>query len=237
MTGYAITAQFYDAMAGDQRGEVNARIASALEGLDTRPGPVVDIGAGTGLTTKVIATALPDADIFAVEPESAMRAALMTRVWSDPDLRRRVSILPMSIFAASLPQVIAGAVASASLVHFSPEDRRRLWKLLALRLAPGGRAVIEIQCPEAEDIEETRMASARVGQIDYEGRVSAERVDDQRQLWHISYLAMLGDEEIDRQTADYICWAVSTDLLAIEARENGLMPTVTEDLIILEKVV
>ncbi|MEO1367482.1 MAG: class I SAM-dependent methyltransferase, partial [Acidobacteriota bacterium] len=125
---YAITAQFYDAVAADQRAAVDAEIATALRGLDVRSGPVVDVGAGTGLSTRLIARALPEAEVLAVEPDPAMRAALMTRIWSDPDLRARVSIVPSDLSSAPLPAVIAGCVASASLVHFDPPRRRALWR-------------------------------------------------------------------------------------------------------------
>ncbi len=92
--------------------------------MNTHGGPILDIGAGTRLTT-----------------------ALMTRVWDDPGLRRRVTILPFSALDASMLSVIAGAVLSASLVHFLPHERQRLWPLLVERLAPDGRIVVEVQCP------------------------------------------------------------------------------------------
>lgn len=78
MSGYAITAQFYDAMAGELHAAVDARIAAALAGFETDGAPVIDIGAGTGLTTRVIARALPEAGILAIEPDPAMRPAHRT---------------------------------------------------------------------------------------------------------------------------------------------------------------
>jgi len=82
--------------------------------------------------------------------------------WSDPDLRRRVSILPQPLLAAPIPSVIAGAVASVALVHFDPQQRANLWALLSNRLSPTGRAVLEVQCPVAQDMAEARIASAQV---------------------------------------------------------------------------
>lgn len=113
---------------------VDAAIAAALGPLRHVRDPVLDIGAGTGLTTALIARAAPHAEILAIEPDPAMRSALMTRVWSDPDMRQRVTIMPMDALSAPLPERIAGAVLSASLVHFSPDERRCLWARLASRL-------------------------------------------------------------------------------------------------------
>ncbi len=234
MTAYAVTAQFYDAMAGDQRAAVDLEIAEALKGLSTEGHPVVDVGAGTGLTTRVIAAALPDAEILAVEPDPAMRPALMTRLWSDPDLRQRVSILPMSLFAAPLPPVISAAVASASLVHFDPQQREELWALLSSRLSPAGRAVLEIQSPSAEDAPETRVASARVGRVDYECWASAQRLDAARQRWRMSYISRMDGAEIDRQSTDYECWAISSEGVLAEARAFGLRGFGKGSLVVLE---
>ena len=235
MSGYAVTAQFYDAMASEQHGPVDAQISQALTGLETAGYPVVDIGAGTGLSTQVIAKALPEAEILAVEPDPAMRPAIMTRVWSDPDLRRRVSILPTSILAAPLPPVVSAAIASATLVHFSPRERKGLWELLSARLPPAGRAVIEIQCPVAQDVPETRMATAQVGQVVYTGWASARRLDESRQRWRIRYVAELGGIEIDRQCADYVCWAASAEQVLAEADAFGLAGHTTDNLVILRK--
>lgn len=235
MSGYGVTAQFYDAVAGEQHGAVDAQIAEALSGLETMGHPVVDIGAGTGLSTQLIASALPEAQIFAVEPDPAMRSAILTRVWSDPDLRGRVSILPMPVLAAPLPPVISAAIVSAALVHFSPQEREQLWALLSRRVSPAGRAVIEIQCPIAEDVPETCMATSQVGQVVYEARASARRLDASRQRWTMTYVARLDGIEIDRQCTDYVCWAVSAEQVLAEAGASGLDGYVKDNVVVLRK--
>lgn len=235
MSVYAVSAQFYDAIAGKQHAAVDSEIARALQGLKTADSPVVDIGAGTGLTTRVIANALPQAEILAIEPDPAMLSALMTRIWSDPDLRRRVSILPLSLLSAPLPPVISAAVASASLVHFDPQQRQELWTLLSNRLSPSGRAVVEIQCPVAQDVAEFCIATTQVGQIIYEARASAQRIDGRRQHWHISYISRLHEVEIDRQSTDYVCWVISSEQLLAEAACFGLSGFASENLVVLGK--
>ena len=235
MSAYAVTAQFYDAVASEQHNAIDAQIAEALTDLETAGYPVVDIGAGTGLTTQVIASVLPEAEILAVEPDPAMRPAIMARVWSDPDLRRRVSILPMSILAAPLPPVVSAAVASATLVHFSPQEREQLWALLSARLSPAGRAVIEIQCPIAQDLPETCIATVQVGQVAYEGWASAQRIDDARQRWHVRYVARLDGVEIDHQNTDYVCWVASAEQVLAEAGAFGLAGDTTSNLVVLRK--
>ena len=235
VSGYAVTAPFYDAIAAEQHKDVDKQIAGELDGLETAGFPVVDIGAGTGLTSLLIAGVLPKTSILAVEPDSAMRSALMTRVCSHSELRRRVSILPMELFAAPLPSVVSAFVASASLVHFEPRDRQRLLALIARRLSPIGRAILEIQCPDPLDIPETKIASTRVGSVAYEAWASAVRIDEKRQRWNMRYTARLNGAEIDRQDTDYICWAASSDMVLKEAATHGLRGFKTKNLVVLHQ--
>lgn len=230
--GYAVAAQYYDAMAAEAQAEVTARIAAALAGLPTDGGPVLDVGAGTGLTTQAIAEAAPEVEIWAVEPDPVMRPALLTRVWANPDLRRRVTILPTGLLEAPLPERIAGAVLSASLVHFSPADRARLWERLAARLSPGGRIIAQIQCPEAVDLPETLMASERVGRVLYEGWAAAERIDADRQRWRMVYRAGLGDQVLAADSCEYVCWAVSADQVVGELGRVALQARIEGSLVI-----
>lgn len=233
--GYDITAPFYDVLADESHANVDGQIAAQLRGLEACDGPIIDLGAGTGLTTRLIAAALPEARILAVEPHPAMRAALMTRICSSHDLRRRVSVLPQPIFQAPLPPVVAGIVASASLVHFDAEERQRLWALLAARLAPRGRIIVEIQCPEAIDLPQQRMATARVGQIDYEGYAEARRIDGERQLWRMTYRSSLAGTELERQSTEYLCHAVSARQVVSEGVRAGFRGEIVGDLVCLDK--
>ncbi|NLR73377.1 class I SAM-dependent methyltransferase [Novosphingobium sp. ERN07] len=235
MEGYAITAQYYDPLAAATHADVDRQIAAALEGLDTALGPIVDIGAGTGLTTALIARTLAAAEILAIEPDPAMRSALMTRIWSDPDLRERVTILPFGALSAPLPEQIAGAVLSAALVHFAPADREMLWALFAERLAQTGRIVVEVQCPTADDMPDTQMASVQVGRINYQASASAQRIGPDRQRWHMSYRAGIGERELRCDQTTYECWVVSADTIVAEAARAGLTGRITNDLVVLTR--
>ena len=235
MKGYGVTAQYYDPLMSAAHAEVDRQIAAALKGLDVSAGPVVDIGAGTGLSTALIASTLPTAEILAVEPDPAMRSSLMTRIWTDTDLRARVSILPIEVLSAPLSERISGAALSASLVHLSSRDRSKLWRSLARRLAPGGRVIVEVQCPEAVDIPETNMKPVQVGRIVYGGSAAAKRIASDRQRWKVKYHAALDGREIKRDTAVYECWTISAEQILFEANAAGLTGRAYENLVILEK--
>ena len=234
MTGYAVTAQFYDPLASATHADIDRQIAAALHGLDVAYGPVIDVGAGTGLTTELIVKSLPTAQVWAIEPDATMRAALMTRVWNDLDLRERVTILPSGMMDAPLPDQIAGAVFSASLVHFGPNERERLWLLLAGRLATPGKIVIEIQCPEAIDMAEKEIGEFKIGQISYRSFGSAKRIEPCRQRWQMTYRGYLNNSEVTCEVATYDCWTISEDKVLEEAKAVGLAGCVVDNLVLLE---
>lgn len=230
-----MTASVYDAVAADSHASVDAEIVAALEGMPTDGGPVVDIGAGTGLTTAVIAATLPSAEILAVEPDPAMRAALVTRVYADVGLRRRVSILPVGILEAPLGDALSGAVASASLVHFSPVDRMHLWASLAKRLSPTGRIIVEVQCPKAIDVPRSMVAASRIGRVSYEAWAEARSIGSDRQQWSLTYRTILDNVMLDEQRVDHICWTIDGAEILNETSGKGLVGHQIGNLVVLRK--
>jgi thiazolinyl imide reductase len=167
---YTPSAEFFDLLAGVHTTTSSGpAVARALAGIDTADGPIVDIGAGTGLVTEAVARALPDAEILACEPATGMRAVLTSRVFGDPDLRRRVTVTDGSAPDLELPDRISAAVLCGVLGHLDTEQRGRLWERLRERLRPGGRVVVElmgIEDPVA--LPATRMATAYSGRHRYE---------------------------------------------------------------------
>ncbi|WP_280508912.1 class I SAM-dependent methyltransferase [Nocardia cyriacigeorgica] len=144
---YAAAAEFYDLMATPYVAGVEPVLTRMLAGVDTIAGPVLDIGAGTGLSTMLVADALPDARIVAVEPAAAMRAVLLSRLAARRDLRERITVLPSGFLDAPLPRQCAAVVALGVIGHFDAAGRARVWAAIAGALAPGADAVIEVQRP------------------------------------------------------------------------------------------
>lgn len=95
--------------------------------------------------------------------------------------------------------------------------------------------MIEIQCPVAQDVHETSMATARLGQVEYEGWASAQRIDDERLRWRMRYVARWNGTEIDHQSTEYLCWVVSAERLLAEAGACGLAGCVADGLVVLRK--
>lgn len=95
---------------------------------------VADIGAGTGIATRMFLDA--GHEVFAVEPNAQMRAAAVQWLHGDP----RFHAVDASAEATTLGTGSVGLVSAAQAFHwFDPEAVRREWSRI---LAPGKLAVI-----------------------------------------------------------------------------------------------
>jgi SAM-dependent methyltransferase len=163
---YAVAVPFYDLWHGDGHvPAVREQLPPLLEGVRRA---VVEIGAGTGLITEVIARETP-AEIFAVEPSLGMRSVLVNRLAADPGLLRRVTVLPCGALDVEVDEPVEAIVMISVLQSFSAGERAELWRVLARQLEPGGRLVFNWRERAASVPGELAvMASYQVGRHDYE---------------------------------------------------------------------
>ncbi|MFE7623129.1 Gfo/Idh/MocA family oxidoreductase [Streptomyces sp. NPDC057509] len=167
---YSPSAEFFDLVAAEHTATAGApAVAALLADADLGNGPVVDIGAGTGLLTEAVARARPDAEIIACEPSAGMRAVLTSRVFSDEDLRSRVTVTADAAPDLELPDRISVVLLCGVLGHLDAEERATLWRRVTRRLAPGGFVIVELmQFEEPTTLPETRLATATAGRHRYE---------------------------------------------------------------------
>ncbi|GAA5040044.1 thiazolinyl imide reductase [Thermocatellispora tengchongensis] len=218
---YTPTAEFFDlAASGHVTGGTALAVVDALKGIDPGRGPIVEIGAGTGLITRALAKALPDAEIVAAEPAAGMRAVLTSRVFSDEDLRHRVTVTDQSAPDLDLPGVISAAVVCGVAGHLDASGRATLWRRLAERLAPGGVIVVELMSMDRPgSLPPTRLARESVGRQTYEWWFSGEPAGGDlmrlRTTWRV-----YRDGELVREVGDAYDWhAFGLDRVE---RESGL---------------
>ncbi|ONF74357.1 class I SAM-dependent methyltransferase [Amycolatopsis keratiniphila] len=220
---YHQTAEYVAVLLRQAWAGLGPALVDVLSGVDTSGGPVVDVGAGTGLGTAVLAAALPGADIIAIEPNPALRTALLTRCVEDDDLARRVTILGADVLAAPLPDRLSVVLAMNVLGHFDPGERRALWGMLADRLAPGGRAILNLQPPTtAVTIPATPMARVRVGDREYLGTAAAEPAGPDVITWTMTYRVEQHGSFVTELTASDHWHVITTAALADEVAEYGL---------------
>jgi SAM-dependent methyltransferase len=137
VAGY-ISVPFYDLChEGRVVPGIRANLQSLLAGARRS---ILEIGAGTGLITVSLADLTPG-EIFALEPSADMRAVLLSRLSSRPELLSRVTVLPCDALSVRLDEPAEAIVMINVLQALEPDYRRRLWPVLAASLEPAGLLV------------------------------------------------------------------------------------------------
>ncbi|ONK09537.1 precorrin-6Y C5,15-methyltransferase (decarboxylating), CbiT subunit [Streptomyces sp. MP131-18] len=217
---YTASAEFYEMVASRHVATSAGPLTTALSGVDIGHGPVVEIGAGTGRITAVIAEALPGASLIAVEPSTPMRAMLTSRVFGDPGLRSRVTILAEPAQRVELPARVSAVVIFGVVGHLSKEERVGLWRMLSERLPPGGPIVVELMgAGSTRPIPPFRMLRETIGEQTYEWWTEAEPVAGNLMRWCTSW-KVFRDGRLVRDTTDTYSWENLT--LEALAEEAGL---------------
>ncbi|MDA0566295.1 class I SAM-dependent methyltransferase [Streptomonospora sp. S1-112] len=180
----------------------------------------MDIGAGTGLVTATIAGILPSARIISAEPSPNMRAILTSRVFADPDLRERVTVLPEPAQELPLPDSISAAVVFGVAGHIPRSERLELWRRLAERLPPGAPVVVELMGVDTpRSIPFVRMCRETVGEQVYEWWISGEPAGSGTMRWRTQWRVFRGGDLVRTVDDEYDWETFGVERLA---EESGL---------------
>lgn len=219
---YAVAAEFLELMSVEAWRWLRPALAACLNGVDVSVGPVLDLGAGTGLGTEVVLDAIAGATVLAVEPSPALRAALFTRVLTRPDGPARVTVVPGTLGEVVLPQRLGGMIGMHMLGHLSATQRGELWQQLANRLVPGAPAVVNLQPPaEPVAVPPTEFVSYVVGHRRYTGTGEAEPDGPESVRWRMTYRTFEGDDLVAEVEARYHWWTIAADQLRAETAAAG----------------
>ena len=146
---YAALGEFHDLFMGSSWARLQPFLARIFGSLTTED-IVLDIGAGTGVGVRALAQ-VTDARIIAVEPSLTMRSVLTARVFDDPMLRPRVTIVAGAAPEALEPLAaasVSGFVAAHMLGHLNPTTRGAVFAELTRVIAPGGIVLVTVDRPQ-----------------------------------------------------------------------------------------
>lgn len=220
---YAATASAYDLIASPYRSAQVAALEMLRAKLRPEAGPILDVGAGSGLNCGWLLTQVVDAHVVALEPSRAMRSLLLARVAAHREWFDRVTVRPEDFFSAPLPPRIGGAILLGVVGHFDAGERAAVLAELAARLPDGGAALIDFQEPEhPARVEPFEFVVATVGQLSYRGIGEGWPVDDERMRWRMSYLTLDGERVLVEDTAEMEYHHPSAQTVAAEAAQVGL---------------
>ncbi|AOS63695.1 class I SAM-dependent methyltransferase [Actinoalloteichus hymeniacidonis] len=219
---YTTSAEFYEMVAMRHVRTSAGPLKTALSGVRPAHGPVVEVGAGTGRITAVIAEALPTASIIATEPSTPMRAMLTSRVFGDADLRSRVTVLADPVQLLRLPDSISAVVIFGVVGHLTETERRLMWRRLSERLPTGAPIIVELMgTGTPRVVPPFRMLRETMGEQTYEWWTEAEPLRDDVMRWRTSW-KIFRDGDLVRSTHDEYDWEnLSLDRLAAEAGMNS----------------
>lgn len=222
---YDLNADIYDATALSYWPPLRDGLRRLLATPPPNSATVVDVGAGTGLATVVLAKSSPDSEVIAIEPSASLRVGLLARVVDDPDLRRRVTVLPTDWVSAagSLTSGLARLTAINMIGHLDPDARHKLWELLAERLLPQGMAVIGLHpLTEPQVVPEQDFGGVQIGRLSYTGSGSAEPSGPGQVTWRLHWQVSDGAQVVMERRAVDRWWTVSPAMLEREAVAAGL---------------
>lgn len=220
---YAATAGAYDLFNLSAREGQVAALAAFARSIRSKHGPVLDVGAGSGLNVAWILEHVPAAQVLALEPSSAMRSLTLAKVAAHPEWFERVTVRPEDFFSATLPARISGAVLLGVLGHFDAMERAAMFAELATRLPAGGVALVDLQAPERPTrVEAYEFTAATVGELTYRGIAEAWPLDIERMRWKMTYLTLEGDRVLVEATAEFDYHHPTEQAVEAEAAEAGL---------------
>jgi hypothetical protein len=221
---YEASGEFLDVLSGPAWEALRDPVRMAFHGAVSLDEPIVEVGAGTGLGTRVVAGACPTAVILAVEPSPVLRAVLLSRVTSDADLRERVTVVAADALGVDLPDRLGAVVAINMIGHLDQGERRTFWRRVAERLVPGAPLVVNLQPPaEPVAIPYTTFAGVRVGRYTYEGGGAAEPTGPNSVTWRMDYRVLDEDRRPVREhRVDYLWHVMSLPDLLGELADAGL---------------
>ncbi|MGN9913916.1 class I SAM-dependent methyltransferase [Phytohabitans sp. LJ34] len=227
---YAESGEFIDVLSQDAWRALGAPISDALRQAAPGQGPIVDIGAGTGLGTLLVADTVPDAEVIAVEPSPILRAVLLSRLAANDGLRRRVTVQAIDVDGMRLPPRLGGVLAINMIGHLTPAQRRRFWADLRPRLEPAAPLIVNLQPPtEPTVIPESPFTSVPIGRRTYQGSGGARPAGDDMVTWTMRYRILDEDGAVDSEfVAEYPWHVLSPQDLLDELTAAGYAATARE---------
>ncbi|NEE04378.1 class I SAM-dependent methyltransferase [Phytoactinopolyspora halotolerans] len=205
---YGAMAEFHDLFMVEPWDELRSHVRAAFGGLPAEA-IIVEIGAGSGIGTRVIAQETR-ARVFALEPDLVMRAILTARVADDPELASRVTVVAGAVPAdlGRLPERVDGFVCAHMLGHLAESDRRALFAWLATHLSDDGTGLVTVHWPRREvggSPDETNGANDAGGGNDADG--SGGDVVEVRTLGEYEYRARHhAPDRPDESRSSYEVW-------------------------------
>jgi len=202
--------------------EIREKLPPLLAGIQRS---ILEIGAGTGLITTLLADWTP-AEIFALEPSASMRGVLLSRLCSHPELLRRVTVLSGDALSVDLDEPVEAVVMINVMYALEPDYRKQLWPVLSAQLEPAGLLVFTWRDggpPTPRPLQE--LGSRQVGRHTY--TVLSEILESDEEACSARYLYRVteGDKVISEEEITGHAYRPAWDVIQRELVSAGFTQT------------
>lgn len=220
---YAATASAYDLYIAAYRRNQVAALKALRPRLSPSAGPILDVGAGSGLNFAWVLSHVPGSEVIAIEPSQSMRALALQRIAANPGWFPRVTVRPEDFFSAPLPATLGGGILLGVLGHFDSGERAAVFAELATRLATGAAALVDLQEPETPTrVEPFEFTAARIGQLRYKGIAEAWPAGGETMRWRMTYLTLEDERILTEETTEHLYHHPAASTVTEEAARVGL---------------
>ena len=183
MRSYDVTAEFYDLLHAADYLRTTRRLLDRWLG-DPQVG-VIDVGAGTGIATELLAMRC-DVTVHSVEPAASMRAILLSRLAGRTELLSHVRVHARPAARLGLASAADVAICLNTMATLDETERADALRSIARALVRGGILIVQ-RPPEAPGPERSDLPSWQLGGDIYSGDVTCTRVDDGLVEWRFAY--------------------------------------------------
>lgn len=217
MAAYDVTAEFYDVLQAPRYLRTAERLLDHWL-AEPRIG-VLDVGAGTGLATRLLARRT-QVVVHAVEPSAQMRAVLLSRLAGHADLSSRVRVHAVPVQRLDLCGAADFALCLNTMGMFAVADRRAAMSSLARALVPGGTLVVQ-RPPESIRFGVKELPTWGLGGDTYGGEVATAAAGEGIVEWRFVYRVSRGGAVVREETETFTGYLVTAAAFGAELEAAG----------------
>jgi SAM-dependent methyltransferase len=214
---YDVTAEFYDVLQAADHLRRAERLLDRWLG-SPRVG-ALDIGAGTGLATRLLAQRT-SVTVHAVEPSAGMRAVLLSRLARHTELLSHVRVHAQPMERLGLADVADFALCLNTMGLLDSSDRRAALIAIARAVVPGGTLVVQ-RPPDRAGPDIRALPSWELGGDMYGGEVVASPAGEGEIDWRFDYRVTRSGVVVREESETFHGYLVSAPAFDAELSDAG----------------
>jgi SAM-dependent methyltransferase len=222
---YTATAEFYDLLQATQHLALAKRLARRWLG---RPAVgVLDVGAGTGLATAMLAHVV-QVPVHAIEPAAPMRSVLLSRLAGRPELLAHVRVHARPVQELDLRGVADAALCLNTMGCLDSAERAAALAAIRTALVPGAVLIVQ-RPPDAVGPERRPLPAWHLGGDVYGGEVLTTPEGSGRVRWSFVYRVRRGSDVLREVSEDFTGYLTALDDFVAELGRAGFAPTAADE--------